>query len=206
MGLSSENPARFSLYSAEGERKYLSSDERSRFFAARLVLGRPEDITFAETLFWTGCRVSEALALTARQVDCSEKVVAIRSLKKRGANKGRHYRCVPVPEAYLERMDQVHNIQRLQRANAGCNGALWTFSRSTAWRLIKTVMEAAEISGLRASPKGLRHTFGVHAVLCAVPESRIKTWLGHEDQDTTAIYLEVNSVEDRALAQRMWAA
>ena len=39
--------------------------------------------TFCGTLHATGCRISEALALTARQIDLSGRVVVFESLKKR---------------------------------------------------------------------------------------------------------------------------
>jgi Phage integrase family len=50
--------------------------------------------TFFGVLHATGCRISEALALTAQQIDLSGRVVVFESLKKR--RKG-IYRAVPVP-------------------------------------------------------------------------------------------------------------
>ena len=40
---------------------------------------------------------------------------------------------------------------------------LWRWSRTTAWRYVKAVMVAADITGTPAMPKGLRHGFGVNA-------------------------------------------
>jgi integrase/recombinase XerD len=39
--------------------------------------------TYCGTLHATGCRISEALALTAQQIDLSGRVVVFESLKKR---------------------------------------------------------------------------------------------------------------------------
>ncbi len=65
-------------------------------------------------------------------------------------------------------------------------------------------MAAASVYHLPASPKGLRHGFGVHAVLSGVPLTMIQKWLGHANIATTAIYLDVLGPEERAIAERMW--
>lgn len=71
---------------------------------------------------------------------------------------------------------------------------------------MKTVMDAAEISrGQHATPKGLRHGFGVHAVRAGVPLNLVQRWMGHASMTTTAIYLQVVGAEERELAERMWA-
>ncbi|WP_300532434.1 site-specific integrase [Maricaulis sp.] len=195
------------LYSPIGERKYLCASERDRFYAALDVLDDPRDRSFCETIFWTGCRPSEALGLSALNIDLADGVVVIRSLKKRGKLKGRHFRPVPVPWPYLEMMDRVHGLRAIQAApGGGACSELWTFSRTTAWKRMKAVMEAAGLTGVKACAKGLRHSYGVHAALSLVPETRIKTWLGHASLATTEIYTDMAAPEEREAAQRMWAA
>ena len=61
---------------------------------------------------------------------------------------------------------------------------LWKFSRATAHRKV--------IEGPQACPKGLRHGFGIAAVL------------GHADIAPTAIYTTAVGVEARAFLVRMW--
>ena len=186
-----------SLIAADGTRKYLSAGERQRFLTSIPVLEEPVAETYCELLFWTGCRPSEALALTAAQVDREDGTIILCTSKKRGAEKGRHFRQVPVPGAFIERLRSVHNLEAGQ-------SQLWRFSRSTAWRLVNRVMRAARLTGIKASAKGLRHSYGVNAALAAVPETRIKKWLGHASLTTTEIYLDMAGPEDRALAERMW--
>jgi site-specific recombinase XerD len=65
-------------------------------------------------------------------------------------------------------------------------------------------MIEAGITNLPASPKGLRHAFGVHAVFSGIPLDLIQKWLGHEDIETTAIYTNVLGAEERQVAARMW--
>jgi site-specific recombinase XerD len=66
-------------------------------------------------------------------------------------------------------------------------------------------MEAADIVGLHASPKGLRHGFGIKAVVSNVPLNITQKWLGHAQLSTTAIYTDAIGPEERQIAQRMWA-
>ena len=72
-----------SLYTAAGQRKYLTTAERSRFLAAALSSPRADLRTLCLMLLHTGCRISEALALTPQAIECQAGFVAIRSLKKR---------------------------------------------------------------------------------------------------------------------------
>jgi len=52
-------------------------------------------------IYWTGTRVSEALNLHPEHIDFSDRVIIIRSLKKRGKI---HYRQIPVPPFYLNEL------------------------------------------------------------------------------------------------------
>ena len=84
------------------------------------------------------------------------------------------------------------------------DGKLWPISRTTVWRLIKRVLKPLGIDGVHACPKGLRHGFGVRAVLAKLPVHLIQRWMGHSNTQTTAIYLEVQDDEERELMARMW--
>jgi len=67
------------LRDAAGGRKYLTAEERTRFLAAADAAPR-EVRAFCHTLAWSGCRVSEALALTAERVDVAGAALTIESL------------------------------------------------------------------------------------------------------------------------------
>lgn len=59
----------------------------------------------------------------------------------------------------------------------------------TGWRKIKEIMAEANIKGAQATPKGLRHGFGVYAIAdCEIPLNMVQKWLGHAEIKTTAIY------------------
>lgn len=66
-------------------------------------------------------------------------------------------------------------------------------------------MEAAGIEpGRYRTPKGLRHAFGVHAIMQGVPITQLQVWMGHAKLETTAAYLNVMGKEEREIAARMW--
>ena len=173
-----------SLYDSKGERKYLTPAEREAFLRAADSAAR-QVRTLCYVLAHTGCRISEALALTADRVDLKGGSLIFESLKKRQAG---IFRPVPIPPDLLDALNLVHDLRSAQRRRDHGRGVrLWPFARNTAWRHIGAVMKAAKISGLHASPKGLRHGFGIKAVTVGVPLNMVQRWLGHAQLSTTAI-------------------
>jgi len=65
-------------------------------------------------------------------------------------------------------------------------------------------MQAAGLEGVPASPKGLRHGFGVAAVTAGIPLNLVQKWLGHAQLSTTAIYANAVGAEEKDIARRMW--
>ena len=86
------------IVNEKGERLYFTEEQRKALLDAAVKAPR-EVRSFCSVLCFTGCRISEALALTAKSIDLSAKVNFIESLKKRKA--GVH-RQVPVPPELLD--------------------------------------------------------------------------------------------------------
>ena len=189
------------LHAVDGARKYLTAAERAAFLRAAEQADR-ETSTLCMTLTYAGCRMAEALALTADRIDLAAGVLVIESLKKRQAG---ICRAVPVPPALLDALDLVHRLREHQaRRGKGRGIKLWPWSRMTGWRMVHAVMEEAGLSGPHASPKGLRHGFGVAAVSAGIPLNLLQKWLGHAHLSTTAIYANATGTEERDIAKRMW--
>jgi len=187
------------IYGQNGQRKYLTSSERKAF----LDTASKFDST-TMTLCWvisaTGCRISEALSLTSDSIDKETKTIVIKCLKKRRAGV---YRTVPVQADLIDLLFRVHDLGG--HVGQGKQAPkLWPFTRVTAYRRIRKVMEAAGLNGIHAMPKGLRHCFGVAAIQSQVPLNMVQQWLGHADMRTTAIYASAVGPEERSIAQRMW--
>jgi integrase/recombinase XerD len=190
-----------SIFDAQGRRLYFTDDERKAFMKAAAQQSR-EVRSFCGVLHYTGCRISEALALTPKSIDLSAKLIIFESLKKR--RKGL-FRAVPVPPSFLDTLDMVHGIREAQTRPKGNPPLLWPWSRATAWRRVQEVIQAAGIpGGPHACPKGLRHGFGVQAVSRGIALNMVQKWLGHAQLTTTAIYANAVGEEEQSIAARMW--
>jgi integrase/recombinase XerD len=191
-----------SLFNTDGTRKYLTAEERRAFLDAASKADR-EVRTFCGLLAYTGCRISEALALTVERVDLVNHMIVFESLKKR---KRGVFRAVPVPSAFLDSLDMVHGLREAKkRVNGGRGEVLWNWSRTTAWRRVKAVMDAAGLhDGVQSTAKGLRHGFGVAAVKNGISLNLAQRWLGHAQISTTAIYADAVGEEEHQIAARMW--
>ena len=185
--------AALSLYGAFSGRKYLDDAERKRFVTALGGLSERER-ALCLTLYVTGCRLSEALALHRQAIDQTNRWVVIESKKKRRSG---HMRIVPVPKSYLREISPFLAGLRTQ-------DRLFPIGRTQGWRIVKKAMEIAKITGLQACPKGLRHSFGVHAIKSGIPLNLLQKWMGHANMETTAIYANVMGGEEYRIAMRMW--
>ena len=184
------NQSTMRLYNRANRRLYLNASERARFLVS--CQSQPPHICcFALTLFYTGCRLSEARELTVHSVQSAEQLIAIRSLKKRSQH---HVREVPVPTSLINAL----------KCHVPKGDLLWPINRITAYRWIKAIMEDAGITGSQASPKGLRHSYGIHAIGSGVQLHMLQKWMGHASIKTTAIYANAVGSEERRIAERMW--
>lgn len=178
------------IHDPSGRRKYLSAAESGRFLAIADSLD-PWRRALCHLLAHTGCRLSEALALTTHRFDAEQRTVTFRTLKRRRVC----FRTVPVPDAVRD---------MLTRIVAAEDGRFWPVHRTTVWRWLKPAMRRAGIAGPMASPKGLRHGFGMRAAGYDIPLPMIQKWMGHASLATTAIYLDAVGSEERQFASRMW--
>lgn len=180
------------LYDRRGQRLYLNQDECRRFFQA--AAKEPPDVRLlCIVLLRTGCRISEALALTRSSFQRTSLSVSIVTLKRRRPGVVRE---VPIPS-------ELFALLRL--AGATGDERLFTMHRGTAWRHVGRVLASAGVEGPHAMPKGLRHGYGVNAIRCGVPLNLLARWMGHASMKTTAIYANATGPEERQIAARMWA-
>jgi integrase/recombinase XerD len=180
------------LYGADGARKYLCGTERQRFLKVAAL--EPLAVrAFAELLAFTGCRISEALSVTSANLDSETIRVIFRTLKRRK----RVFRAVPIPGDLMARLQLI-------AAEKDPEVPLWNWCRQTGWRTVKRLMLASGVRGTQATPKGLRHGFGVANAEHNVPPALTQRWMGHARLETTAIYQHVLGPEERAFAERLW--
>ena len=189
-------PAQMRLYNEQSERLYINAEERARFLAVAETKA-PHVRALCLTLFYTGCRLSEARELTFASIQPNARLISFRSLKKRGKH---HIREIPVPKRLVDAFTDLP--RKLGQPIWASHGS--PISRVTAYRWIKQVMIEAEIMGPQATAKGLRHGYGIHAVRSGVQLHMLQKWMGHANMVTTAIYANAIGDEELEIADRMW--
>ncbi len=195
----------YSLFDAQGRRKYLASIERARFLQTCLNV-KGSAGSFCAVLALTGARLSEVLALTPERIDEVNQSINFGTLKQNKKQKDlvRPTRAVPVPQQLFLFLDREHHFREAQYDPKRARERLWTWSRTTGWRRVKALMKIASAPSFVAMPKALRHAFGVEATMESVALTMVQRWLGHKDIKTTTIYTTVIGPEERALAERTW--
>ena len=181
------------LYAAAGERLYVNREERTAFKDCADKQDT-ELRLLCLTLLYSGCRLSEALNLRIQDIQPACGILSVRTLKKRQQG---HIREIPLPTDFLEELKQAFSSH-------GRSDRLWQCHRSTAWRQIKKVMRQAGIQGKQASPKGLRHSFGMSCAYHGVPITLCCRWMGHSSITVTAIYYQMTGKEELEMAGRLW--
>ncbi|MEM7242987.1 MAG: site-specific integrase [Pseudomonadota bacterium] len=193
---------RVSFYDEQGRRLFVNLAERTRF--ADIARRRPAEIKcFCGVLYFTGCRLSEAIELKASSIELESGVITFRTLKKKKAT---HMRSVPVPGSLLRNLSKTFDLPR--KGNAA-DELLWThrgkqINRTKGYRWIKAVMDEAQIEGQMATPKGFRHGYAHLALNAGVQLSLVQKLMGHSSIEVTAGYTDSMMWEERILVARMW--
>lgn len=203
------------IFSPEGEPLYLNQDERRRFMAAVRKDTDRDAVMFCTLLHYTGARPTELRELTIDRINVDTSEIHLRSIKKRkqdskGNKKLPQYRTIPIPENVMNMVVLTFDV--LSKQKKGSKSLLWHANRSlrkpidaaTAYRWVKRNMSAANITGKKASAKGLRHGFAINMVLKNIPINIIKDLMGHTSSQTTEIYLTAMGGEKKDLILSAW--
>jgi integrase/recombinase XerD len=149
------------------------------------------DRAMLETLYATGLRVSELVALKTFEVNLDAGVVRV-------MGKGSKERLVPLGE------EAVDWISRYLRERKGRADALFLtnrgggMTRQAFWHLIRRYGRRA-IPGKKLSPHVLRHAFATHLINHGADLRVVQLLLGHADISTTQIYTHVARERLKAL-------
>jgi integrase/recombinase XerD len=148
---------------------------------------RPEaarDRAMLETLYATGMRVSELVALDCEDVNLLER-------RMRCAGRTSRERLVPLRESAIEAIDhylfQARPLLVLREENAlFLNHRGNRLTRQGFWLILKSYASKAEIADI--TPHTLRHTFATHALGRGADLREVQQLLGHVSISTTQIY------------------
>jgi integrase/recombinase XerC len=164
------------------------------------LLGQPFDDTafsrrdqaLLETLYSTGCRVSEVAGMALADLDLDEGIVRVlgKGRKQRIALLGKPA-CAAIAAWLPHRRELVRASRRSDPGSVWVNrygrplSARWVFA---------TVVARAQQAGLQTSltPHGLRHSFATHLLDRGADLRTVQELLGHARLVTTEIYTHVS--------------
>jgi integrase/recombinase XerD len=154
-----------------------------RLRAARLLC-------LLETVYATGLRVSELVALPASAAKRDQRMIVVRG-------KGGKERLVPLNQAAKSAME---DYLKLRAKGADKRQSKWLFpsfgdaghiTRQHFARELKALGLRCGITAERLSPHVLRHAFASHLLHNGADLRVVQTLLGHADISTTQIYTHV---------------
>jgi integrase/recombinase XerD len=148
-----------------------------------------------ETLYATGLRVSELIALPRNVLTADDRVLTVKG-------KGGRERLVPLNETAQGAL-QAHLAAVRADEREGRRVSAWLFPSSGGEHLtrqrfgqeLKALALAAGIEPARVSPHVLRHAFASHLLERGADLRTVQQLLGHADISTTQIYTHV--IEER---------
>ncbi len=173
--------------------EFLTLEEVERLLGApdaRTVRGL-RDAAMIETLYATGLRVSELVALRGGDVNLDAGFVTT-------VGKGRKQRIVPLGRAACERIRAYLAGARPKLARGRNPEALFLsnrgrgMTRQNFWTLLGRYARAAGITKA-LSPHKLRHSFATHLLERGAELRAVQAMLGHADIATTQIYTHLSS-------------
>ncbi|ELY3857954.1 MULTISPECIES: tyrosine-type recombinase/integrase [Providencia] len=163
--------------------------------------------TLIDTLWNTGARIHEALALTKGDFYLDEETpfVVLRTLKQRERQtsvgqtkvKSRPKRIVALFDPqYVQLMKSYFATMRLKNQSQ-----IWPIqSDNTVRNWLRSAVEQAEVNGASyvVNPitcKTFRHSFAMHLIFNGVPMKVIQAYLGHKKSSSTDIYTKIFTLD-----------
>ncbi len=147
------------------------------------------DRAMLETLYATGLRVSELVALTMLEINLEVGVVRI-------VGKGNKERLVPLGEQAVDWIERYLANSRADLLKQKQSDSVFVTARGSSmtrqafWHLIKRhALNAGIAQGL--SPHTLRHAFATHLINHGADLRSVQMLLGHADLSTTQIYTHI---------------
>lgn len=195
---------------------YREDDPTSKIVAPYIGQSLPEVLTFAEvdallvaarevggwrgvrfvalleTLYATGLRVSELVALRLDSLSRDKKIITVRG-------KGGRERLVPLGESarnaisdWLILQDKLSDQKRPKvRWLFPTHAAKGHLTRDGFAKQLREVAVASGLDKRRVSPHVLRHAFATHLLANGADLRSVQVMLGHADVSTTQIYTHV---------------
>ena len=149
------------------------------------------DTAIFEALYSTGCRISEILSLTWREIGWNDGTVIV-------TGKGRKDRLVILGKKAVDALRMLRSCVNTERPDLGGSDAEVFLSdrfeklsaRFVERRMKRYLVEAGLPTDL--SPHKLRHSFATHLLDAGADLRSVQEMLGHSSLSTTQIYTHVS--------------
>ena len=153
----------------------------------------PREIAIIETLYSTGCRVSELTGIQLSHIDWDKKTVSL-------LGKGQKYRTSYL-NAKAEVSIRTYLSQRKHESDyLFCNDrGGGQMGKDNVERMIKIIAQRAGLGDSSITPHVFRHTTATQALSSGMPVEDIQQILGHANIATTMVYAHVSqaSVQEK---------
>ena len=155
------------------------------------------DRAMFETLYATGIRVSELVALDIADVNLVTGQITCRN--------GRD-RIIPIYPAAVRAISQYLSFSRpsmalIDETSLFVNTGGGRMSRQGFWKIMKSYLEKAQING-DITPQMLRHSFAAHLLENGADLRSLQQMLGHADISSTQAYVRIIGQQLRDVYQR----
>lgn len=168
---------------------YLSSEEAGNLLNATSNIRHRLIILF---MIDAGLRVSECITLKYANLDFKNRILNIRSLKKRGKT---IIRSIPLSVRLYQELSNYLNA----KANVLADDYLFEnpknrgyhISRFAVNKMLARIQYKTPVTNKNLHPHALRHTFATHHLVAGTPLHSIKEMLGHRSLNTTLIYAHI---------------
>ncbi|QOR48625.1 site-specific tyrosine recombinase XerD [Trueperella pecoris] len=180
--------------------KAITVEEMNRLIEAASFGDGPvalRDRALVEILYGTGARISEAVGLTADDIDLDSATIRLfgKGRKERVLPLGRY--AVEALEAYLVRGRPALAAKGTGTASLFLNKRGKPLTRQSAWNAIAEIAQRAGIEGV--SPHTFRHSFATHLLQGGADVRIVQEMLGHSSVTTTQIYTKVTGTTLREM-------
>lgn len=170
------------------------------------------------TLWNTGARINEALALTRGDFSLvpSYPFVQLATLKQREEKATRtagrtptgsaSHRLVPLSDTqYVSQLQmmiatlKIPNERRNKRSGRMEKARIWSVTDRTVRTWINEAVDAAAVDGVRFSvpvtPHTFRHSYAMHMLYAGIPLKVLQSLMGHKSVSSTEVYTKVFALD-----------
>jgi site-specific recombinase XerD len=180
----------------EGQVERLLSAVAGDSFAAR------RDLALLETLYSTGCRVAELVAMDARDLDLERGAVIVRGKRKKErlcalGSKARAALVAYLAAREAELSQAAHREAALFLNDRPGALRLRRLTDRSVRRLLKAHLAHADLPA-SPSPHTLRHSFATHLLRRGANLRQVQELLGHAQATTTQVYTHLDPERLRA--------